>query len=230
VTDGTVATDIDTSMTIVVSDAIATDTTTDTATVDQRESIEFSISDNDSNNVSLDLTSIELNMPISLTQGNKGGLTLGTGPSDINLSLDQFAQGINRELSQTARSHSDNYSFDIHSSQNIPQSFSTEVRKNNSPQPPVHSVELFKTLDIDKSGTLQINEIQSQFKNRSIETFDTDNNGIIDQDELRKMLKAFEDAETPLTNGTYHILERAQEFSTAFQSPVHRALNEVIRF
>jgi len=95
------------------------------------------------------------------------------------------------------------------------------------------TMELFKQLDSDTSDSLNIEELNERYEGIDFNEFDLDNDGTIDEDEFKKMLDQQNKDKTDSLRtlmDSRHTLETAPKYSTAFQSPIEKALDKLIIF
>jgi len=152
-------------------------------------------------------------------------LSFTNTPVDANISIrGQLSAVINNlSLSDSTNSQA------AHSKASVPENEHSEVLdtimgNNNLEQ------SIFKVLGNDKS--IDINGIKQQLKELNLDLFDIDKDGMIDKDELEKILDKLnadekESALLSLQNST-HTLESAQQRPVAFQSSLERSLIKLL--
>jgi len=106
-----------------------------------------------------------------------------------------------------------------------------------APQTQPAAMEIIQSLEVDANETLDASDVMKQLESfdLDINDIDTNNDGRIDKNELKKLLddlKENAESETPLTllNESSHILSNALQVSEVFRSPHQQALNNLLTF
>jgi len=111
---------------------------------------------------------------------------------------------------------------------------STPFGQTPAPQLQPMTMDVFKQLDVDSSSSLSIEELNQLFENIDFNEADLNGDDLIDEDEFKKMLEQQSEDKNSVTMRTLmdsrHTLETAPKYAVAFQTPLERALEELVTF
>jgi len=116
------------------------------------------------------------------------------------------------------------------------QNTQSPAANNPAPQSQPMTMDVFKQLDSDTSNSLSIDELNQRYDNIDFNEADLNNDGLIDEKEFKKLIKEMEKGNdekksvSQILDESTHILESAPRYAEAFQSPLQRALNDLLVF